>query len=63
MFLCDDESVRSRCNLEEVSVEASESRIALASSKFDSAFSNLIGLILCGMVEEPVEPAGGFCLK
>ena len=57
------ESVRSRCSREVTSVLASESSSALDSSRFASAFSKRIGLILCGMVDEPVAPACGIWVK
>jgi hypothetical protein len=31
--------------------------------RFPSAFSKSIGLILCGMVDDPISPATFFCLK
>ena len=34
-----------------------------AISRFASAFSNRMGLILCGIVDEPVAPATGICVK
>ena len=45
------------------SVEASVWSRPPAISRFASAFSNRIGLILCGMVDEPVAPATGICAK
>ncbi len=58
---CIDESVRSRCSREVTSVEASTSNSALDTSRLASAFSNRIGLTLCGMVEEPVDPCAPSC--
>ena len=36
---------------------------AFAVCKFPSLFSKLIGLILCGIVEDPISPFTVFCLK
>ena len=63
MLRCVVESVRSRCRRLVTSVAASESRTADDSSRFASAFSNRIGLTLCGMVDEPVAPGSGVCRK
>ena len=38
------------------SVAPSESSSAFDTSRFASAFSKRIGLTLCGIVDEPVEP-------
>jgi hypothetical protein len=45
------------------SVCDSDENRAAAISRFASAFSNRIGLILCGMVDDPVAPAIGICVK
>ena len=50
------ESVRSRWRREVTSVAASVSSREQEISRFASPFSKRIGLTLCGMVEEPVEP-------
>ena len=63
MLRCALESVRSRCRRLVTSVAASESSTALESSRFASAFSNRIGLTLCGIVDEPVAPACGIWRK
>ena len=63
MLRCVVESVRSRCSRLVTSVAASVSSSADESSRFASAFSNRIGLTLCGMVEEPVAPATGIWMK
>ncbi len=63
MLRWDVESVRSRRIREVTSVEASESRRAEESSRFASAFSKRIGLTLWGIVDDPVAPATGICLK
>ena len=57
MLRCMVESVRSRCRREVTSVRCSTSSSPSDSSRLASAFSNRIGLTLCGMVEEPIEPA------
>jgi hypothetical protein len=53
------ESVRSRCRRLVTRVAASESSRAQDSSKFASAFSKRIGLILWGIVDDPVAPSSG----
>ena len=63
MLRCIDESVRSRCSRLSTSVEASTSSRALDSSRLASAFSNRIGLTLCGIVEEPTVPCPRTCAK
>ncbi len=63
MLRCVVESVRSRCSRLVTSVAASESSSALDSSKFASAFSNRIGLILWGIVDDPVAPFCGICAR
>ena len=50
------ESVRSRCMRLVTRVAARESRSAADTSRFASAFSKRIGLTLCGIVDEPVDP-------
>ncbi len=60
---CVVESVRSRCSRDVTSVDASESSSASDSSRFASAFSNRMGLILWGIVDDPVAPAWGICRK
>ncbi|MNI83519.1 hypothetical protein D3C73_1403330 [compost metagenome] len=63
MLRCVVESVRSRCMREVTSVCDSEFSRLPAISRFASAFSKRIGLILCGIVDEPVAPATGICAK
>jgi len=57
------ESERSLWNLEMGSFYAKCIYKAIESPRFPSAFSKSIGLILCGMVEEPISPATFFYLK
>ena len=56
MLRCVVESVRSRCIREVTRVAPRESSSAHEISRFASAFSNRIGLTLCGMVDEPTVP-------
>ncbi len=56
---CVVESVRSRWRREVTSVAPSVSSSAEEISRFASAFSNRIGLTLCGMVDDPVAPGTG----
>ena len=53
MFLRAVESLKSLCILDIDSFELRWVNNALAIPKFPSAFSKSIGLILCGIVEEP----------
>ena len=50
------ESVRSRCRREVTSVAARVSSSEPEISRFASPFSKRMGLTLCGIVDEPVEP-------
>ena len=63
MLRCVVESVRSRCSRLVTRVQARVSSSAEEISRLASAFSNRIGLTLCGMVEEPVAPATGIWTK
>ena len=63
MLRCVVESVRSRCSRLVTRVLARVSSSALDSSRLASAFSNRIGLTLCGIVDEPVAPATGIWMK
>ena len=63
MLRCVVESVRSRCSREVTSVEARVASRPPEISRFASAFSKRIGLILCGIVDDPVAPATGICAK
>ena len=53
---CVVESVRSRWRREVTRVAASVSSSEQEISRLASPFSKRIGLTLCGMVDEPVEP-------
>ena len=50
-------SDRSRCIRERQSLSANMPKSAFDSSKFPSLFSKLIGLTLCGIVDDPTSPA------
>ena len=63
MLRWEDESVRSRCHREVTSVAARVSSREQEISALASAFSNRMGLTLCGMVEDPVAPSTGICWK
>ena len=63
MLRCVVESVRSRCRRLVTSVCERVASRPPEISRFASAFSNRIGLILCGIVDEPVAPATGTCTK
>ncbi len=63
MLRCVVESVRSRCRREVTSVCESVPSSPLEISRLASAFSKRIGLILCGIVEDPVAPSTGICEK
>ena len=57
MLRCVVESVRSRCSRLVTSVERERvEQRAEQISRLASAFSNRIGLTLCGIVDEPVAP-------
>ena len=57
------ESLKSLWNLDTGSFYAKCPNIAFAKPRFPSAFSKSIGLILCGMVEEPISPLTFLYLK
>jgi hypothetical protein len=63
MLRCIDESVRSRCSREVTNVDARTSNSADDTSRLASAFSNRIGLTLCGIVDEPTDPWPRTCTK
>jgi hypothetical protein len=63
MLRCEVESVRSRCRREVTSVEPSVSKSAAEISRFASAFSNRMGLILCGIADDPMDPGVVACAK
>ena len=56
-------SVKSLCILDIGSLLDRWSNVALAKPKLPSAFSNCIGLILCGIVDEPTSPGIFFCFN
>ena len=57
------ESVKSRCKRDIGNLADKCSNKAFANPKFPSAFSKLMGFILCGMVDDPTSPFFIFCLK
>ena len=63
IFLSTVESVRSLCHRDVGNFIARCSSMLFARPKLPSEFSKSIGLILCGIVDDPISPSTSFSLK